>query len=333
MITRLLLSLFLLAAGLAAGPVHASCDGRDLIAAMDTERRAALDAAVEAEPYPRGNYWRAQRGDSALTLVGTYHLDDPRHDATMGHLKPMIETADVVLLEAGPEEEARLLAEIARNPSLMFITDGPTLPEMLPEADWQRLAEEMRARQIPPFFAAKFRPWYVSMMLGIPPCAIETTIDNVRGLDKRIGDWAEAKGVPLGSLESFDTVLTMMDSIPEDMQYDMIRSTLSIVNQAADYNATMVKAYFEGNSRMIWEFTREMALDDPTFTPEEVAEQYAVMEEALMASRNRAWIEVIEGASPGGNAFVAFGALHLSGQDGVLALLERNGWSIEALAF
>ena len=49
------------------------------------------------------------------------------------------------------------------------------------------------------------------------------------------------------------------------------------------------------------------------------------------AARNRAWIPVLTGAASKGPVFAAFGALHLSGQDGVLNLLQREGFTLEEL--
>ena len=58
----------------------------------------------------------------------------------------------------------------------------------------------------------------------------------------------------------------------------------------------------------------------------------AKLEEALMISRNRAWIPVIEEAAAQGPVVAAFGALHLSGEDGVLNLLAKDGWTVTPLA-
>jgi uncharacterized protein len=40
---------------------------------------------------------------------------------------------------------------------------------------------------------------------------------------------------------------------------------------------------------------------------------------------------VLEGAAADGPAFAAFGALHLSGDEGVLNLLAGQGWTVERL--
>ena len=77
-----------------------------------------------------------------------------------------------VLVEAGPQRRPQLQRPLARDPALMFMTDGPTLPESLPPDTWDRLQAALRARGIPPFMAAKMQPAYLSMLLGIPPCAM-----------------------------------------------------------------------------------------------------------------------------------------------------------------
>jgi uncharacterized protein len=76
---------------------------------------------------------------------------------------------------------------------------------------------------------------------------------------------------------------------------------------------------------------RYQSLQLPDQPPEVVMAEFARMEDALMIRRNRSWIPVIEDAAAKGPVFAAFGALHLSGQDGVLNLLQGAGFKIERL--
>lgn len=53
--------------------------------------------------------------------------------------------------------------------------------------------------------------------------------------------------------------------------------------------------------------------------------------EALLAERNAAWLPRLEAAlGEPGSAFAAFGAGHLVGEDGVVALLRGRGWEVSA---
>lgn len=313
-----------------AVPLQAQCVGKNLIAAMSPDDRAVLDAVTAASPYPVGNYWRATKGDQAITLIGSYHFDDPRHAATMAALTPLIAAATTVLVEAGPEEEKALKAEIARNPGLMIITSGPTLVDQLPAEDWAALTTAMRSRNIPAFMAAKFQPWYISVMLGVPPCAMVQAATS-KGLDGKIIDAAIAAKVPIKALEPFDTVFGIFGGLSNLDQLSMIHSSLAMEEFGTDYAITLADTYFSQDSRMIWEFTKLQSLAVPGAIPDQVNAEFARMEEALMATRNRSWIPVIETAAKDGPVFAAFGALHLSGKDGVLALLEREDFTLERL--
>ena len=317
-----------------AAPMQAetapACQGNDLIAALAPQVRDSLTAAADAVPFAKGNYWRAVRDGQQVTLLGTYHLDDPRHDGLVQAVGPVLDQATTLLVEAGSKEESKLMALLARDPSTILAPEGPTLAETLPEAEWQLLAQAMRDRGIPPFMASRFRPWYVTMLLSVPPCAMKQAAAG-NGLDKRMIARAEAKGVPVQALEPFDTALKLFDRMDAEAQMAMIRSTLALEDQAEDQMATLSSTYFAQKSRLIWEYSRLAARDLPGMTPEKVDAEFATMEDALMNSRNRAWIPVIEAAAAKGPVFAAFGALHLSGDQGVLVLLERRGWHLERL--
>ncbi|WP_347312734.1 TraB/GumN family protein [Defluviimonas sp. SAOS-178_SWC] len=330
MIRATLLCLLLVLPGRIA---DAACAGTDLWPTLPDADRAVIEAAVDSIPYPRGNFWRATRGGEVVHLVGTYHFDDPRHDAIAERLAPIIASAETLLVEAGPEEQERLKSEMARRPDRLFLVSGPTLPEQLEKADWQALASAMQARGIPAFMASKMQPWYVSMMLGVPPCAMTELGQGAHGLDQRVIEMAEAAEIPVRALEPYDTVFGLFDTMAPKAQIDMILTTLAMGDRAEDYSATLTAAYFNEDVRITWELGRLAAYAMPGATTESVDADMAEMEEALMNRRNRSWLPVIEAASAQGPTFVAFGALHLSGQDGVLALMERAGFTVERLTF
>ena len=81
----------------------------------------------------------------------------------------------------------------------------------------------------------------------------------------------------------------------------------------------------------MWELMRDQAYAQPGMTRDQVDSDFALMEKLLMDDRNRAWIPVIDAAAAEGPLVVAFGALHLPGQNGVLNLLAQDGWTITPL--
>lgn len=320
----------LLALLLLTSPLAAQCSGKNLIETLPAAELETLRAAADAAPHAIGNFWAAKRGDEVIHLIGTYHFDDPRHQVTLTALAPWLENAQTLLVEAGPDEEAALKSRLAREPELMVNIDGPTMPEILPPADWARLSQALSDRGIPPFMAAKFRPWYLTMLLGIPACDMANAA-SAKGLDAQLIASAQAQGLKIAALEPYDTVFGIFDTMPQQDQVDMITSALAMESKSADMSVTLADAYFAQDSRLIWEFLRAETLKLPDYAPERVQKEFDAMEESLMISRNRAWIPVIEAAAKTGPVVVAFGALHLSGQQGVLHLLEAQGYLVERL--
>ncbi len=315
---------------LLASPAFAECHGSNLLTAMPAADRARLEQAAAAQPFHKGNFWRATKDGMQVTLAGTYHLGDPRHSDLMARLAPLIDTATTVLVEAGPAEEAALKAQAARDPSLFVLTDT-SLPQIMPAADWQALATAMSRRGIPGFMAAKFQPWYVAMLLAVPPCMIGQ-LDAKAGLDAQIIQHATTKGIALRGLEPHDTVFNLFGTLSQGDQVGMLRASLALEDQAEDYIATLADSYFAGDSRLIWELMRDLSLSQPGATPQQVKADLAKMEQALVITRNQSWIPVIEAAARTGPAFAAFGALHLPGQYGIPNLLQQNGWTLTPLS-
>lgn len=326
--TRILSALFALL--LLAQPAAAACTGTNLLANPDKETKDWLHTALAAQPYATGNFWRATRGTDVIHIIGTYHLDDPRHDATMTALEPVIAASTTILVEAGPEEESALKTAVGKNPELLFITEGPSLMQQMTKEEWATVAAAMKARGIPPFMAAKFRPWYVSMMLGTPPCAM-SQIAAQNGLDNRIIDFATETAIPVQALEPYTTIFGIFDSMDPEEQLGMIRASLPLEGKIADFSVTLADSYFAQDSRRPWEFMRLITRSAPGYTPERADAEFAAMEDALIVKRNQSWIPVLEATAAKGPTLAAFGAMHLSGRDGVLALLERAGFALERL--
>ncbi|CAM3025539.1 hypothetical protein SAMN04488021_10385 [Paracoccus aminovorans] len=311
------------------------CAGRNLFDAMPPARLAELRGATEDIPNHKGLFWQAEKDGRRVLLLGTYHFADPRHDLTMARFGPEIDRASALLVEAGPEEEAKLAEAMTADPTLILDATGPTLPERLDAQEWKALSQALDERGLPAVIASRLRPWYVAVMLGISPCMkrIVETRGDAGGLDHLLIARAQAAQVPVRALEPWDTVFSLFEGMSAEEEEDMIRAAMPAAQYADDYATTLADAYFAGDSWMIWEFGRFDAYDNSGLTRAQVDAQMRLAQEKLMDQRNESWIEPIEkaaGQAAGeGKAVVAgFGALHLPGRHGVLRLLEQRGWTI-----
>lgn len=326
MMLRSILALAFLAC---AQPVFALCGGDSLLDRLSTADRYYLEDISANAPYGRGLIWTATRGDQQITLIGTMHIYDPRLEPIRAQVADDVARADLVLLEMTETEEAQLQAELGTNPARMFLTDGPTLIDLLDEQTWAMVAEAASARQIPPFMAAKFRPWYLAVTLAVPPCAMPDMVAGRRGLDHMILDDANTAGVPTQALEPWDTLFDIMEVGTLQEQIDMMRLGLLSPEINAEVFVAMLDGYFAGEVAQVWELSRLSLQYVPDMDVALAEEMFAMTEQGLLIDRNYNWIPVIENAAAlHDRMVVAVGAAHLPGEDGLLRLLEHEGWTI-----
>jgi uncharacterized protein YbaP (TraB family) len=314
---------------------HALCEGRDLIDTLAAEERARIAEAAAATPYPEGLFWRATRAeaDGARTeflLFGTYHFRHVQTEAHLEALKPIIDAADALYLEMSPGEQRDLEARMSTDPSLMFLTEGPTMPDLLEEEEWQRFADAMSARGFPAFMAAKFKPVWASMMLSIGPCEAQNGAMEAKGIDQALGDYAEGQGIPTRSLEEGSDLIALLNADPMEQQLAMLRLTLDLPLDADDLSYTIRERYLAQEIALIWEYSKHISLKYGGPTAQADFDRF---EEMLLTTRNAAWIERLLGEAAGERVVIAAGAGHWPGEAGVLRLLEDRGFALERLAF
>jgi len=311
----------------------AQCAGTDLLAALPPAELSTLEEEAAAFPYAVGNRYVATKDDTIIHFVGTLHVYDARMDAPMERLRSVIAHSDAIYVEATEAEQQELQAEIAKNPALVFSTEGPTLPERLSKPDWDRLSSELAARGMPAVLASKLRPWYATAILGIPPCAVKEIGGKANGLDKLIMEAAAAARVPVHPLEPYDAAIRVFTEMDETEQLDILRSSLPLLDEAENVYETLIQSYFSEQNRLFWEYTRKRSVTDTPEDPEKAAADFARMEDALLIRRNYSWIDPILAGAEGREVIVAVGAAHLSGLNGLLALVEEHGFRIDRESF
>ena len=310
-------------------PAAAACVGESYLDNMSADQQTQLSAAVADMPYTEGLIWTATKDDAAITVVGTMHIYDPRLEEIRAGLADTVANADLVMLEATPEEEAQLQQLITTDPGRLFIVDGPTLPELLDEDTWQLIASAATERGIPSFMAAKMQPWYLSLPLSVPACAMSDMLQGVRGLDHMIIEDAQAAGVPMQAVEPFTTLFDLFKDDSLDEQVDMLRVSMLVPELQEQMFVAMLDRYFAEDVGRLWEMSRIATQDVPDLDPAEANAMFDEMEQSLLITRNRNWIPVIEQAAATHDDIVlAVGAGHLIGDQGVLQLLENNGWTL-----
>ena len=305
----------------------AECVGTDLRATLSETEQQVLNAAETETPFPRGNHWLAEKNGQTIRVIGTMHLGDPRMDALTDRLSPYVETADLLFLEITRDEEKRMEQMMATDPGLLLLTDT-TLPEALDDETWALISDAARARGLPPFMAAKMQPWYLSVMLSIPACMMETLAsDDNPGLDDRLITVAEDADTPMRSLERIEDVISIFTEEPFETQVSFLVASLMPDQVSDDMMATTTESYFDEANAESWALARVLADRYMEMDKAELDAAFDDFKQSLLIDRNLAWMDHIDAATES-NIVIAVGALHLMGESGVLNQLAERGYTL-----
>ncbi len=321
---------FLLVALIVAGRADAAetCTGTDLTATLRKDDPAGfrkIEAEAAATPNGEGLLWKLERpGQAPSWLFGTMHLTDPRVTTLPPAAQKAFDAAGTLVIETTEVlDQAKMMATLAKEPDLMMFTDGTTLPSLLSPRDAALMDEGLAARGIPPASVAKMKPWMLSAMVALPACEMARKAGGAPVLDVKLAEDAKAAGKDVEGLETVADQLRAMASLPIALHMKGLVETLKLGDKAADISETMVALYQQGKVGMIWPLLRAAVpdeADDPA--------SYAAFEEAMVTSRNKVMAEHALPILAHGNVFMAVGALHLPGADGLVEQFRKDGYTV-----
>jgi uncharacterized protein YbaP (TraB family) len=309
-----------------------TCTARDLIAQMAVDDPAALSQLRQkAASVANGNalLWRVEKdGVAPSYLFGTMHMSDPRAVALPPAAQSAFEQSSTLVIETTEIlDQSKMMAAMLANPELMMFTDGTTLYSLLSAEDRAQVEAALTQRGIPPASVAKMKPWMIASMIALPACELARKSAGVPVLDIELAKQAESAGKTLAGLETIADQLGAMASLPMDYHMRGLVETLKLGRRIDDVIETMILLYIRGEPGMFWPFFQAVL---PSGEDGEAG--FSMFEETMVTARNHTMAREATSYFDKGEAFVAVGALHLPGEEGVVELLRRAGYRLQAVA-
>jgi uncharacterized protein YbaP (TraB family) len=319
----------LLVASSAAQAASPVCSGEDLVAQLhDSDPQLHADILAQAAETENGDnlLWRVEKTDSAMEpsfLFGTMHVTDPRVVDLPGAVRAAFDASKTVVIESTDVlDQAAMMAALAANPELTMFTDATTLRSLIPADDLPMVEATLRTRGLPLSTINRMKPWMVAAIVALPSCEFERKTAGEPILDLLIAQQAQASGKELAGLETVTDQLGAMASLPMDLHVEGLVETLRLGDKIDDVLETMVTLYRSERIGMFWPFFRAVLPSG------EAGAGYADFEEVMINARNRNMAEAAEAFLQEGGAFIAVGALHLPGPEGLVALLRDAGYTV-----
>ncbi|MEZ5852961.1 MAG: TraB/GumN family protein [Hyphomicrobiaceae bacterium] len=310
----------------AAAPV---CGGRDLAAEMRSDAAAWARISASAAGIPNGEalLWRVTTAKGAVShLFGTVHISDARVNALSPPTEKALGEARVVALEIADMSPANIGKAMAGLRSMLVYRNGASLRNVLSAEEQVQAARAIEKIGMPAETLGVLRPWVVMMSLALSDCERARTASGLASLDTRIEKRARAQGLRVTGLETVRDQISAMAAAPDGDQVTMLRASLKLHARSDDVLETLVQRYLQRKLHLVMPIQEELwrQVDFPIAA-------FASFQEAVISKRN---VRMRDAALPliaEGGAFIAVGALHLPGRDGLVALLRKAGHTVEAV--
>jgi uncharacterized protein YbaP (TraB family) len=297
--------------------------GSERAAAEAASRRATAPVATPSDPARGMTFlWRLSQPDDprkVVYLFGSIHVARPDFYPLDPAIEQAFAAADALVVEAAPGdlEPAKLQTETIRR---ALLPAGETLKDRISPETWAALDAALRQRNVPLATVTNFEPWFAALL-------IEQQFVKERGLDPALGvdrHFIERAGAqkPIEALETASGQIGILDGLGPRLQELVLADALAALGPEGQRELDrMLEAWRAGDGATMHSLFRESLAASPEAAP---------LYDALVTRRNAAMADAIDALIDDWNRlFVVIGAGHLAGDGGVVALLERRGWTAE----
>ncbi|MDO6728394.1 TraB/GumN family protein [Marinovum sp. 2_MG-2023] len=292
--------------------------------------RAEVEAAGAEIANPLGRFWRVVSPNGAVShLWGTMHSSDPRVLDLPDLVEARIAEAEVVALEIDPILPTRAAVADQQQRSDWFrddddstsLTDLGLDPKVL---QWIRLRSAGLGwgEDAPEFLT----PGGLAELLLSDPCH-----DFAAGVlpvqDSRIQMLAMIGGADILALEDRDRIRRKMDDPDStDFAVDFLSVYGSYLNPNTIWQerATQIALYLSGR-------LGDMLAWDQVYVSDALGDNGATLARVnryLLDERNHAFLAAAQDGLQDGGMLMAVGGFHLPGDQGLIALLRRQGFTV-----
>ncbi len=260
--------------------------------------------------------WKVVKGDNQLFIGGTIHvLTQSDYPLPSAFEKAYAQSATLVL-----ETDMQKMQDPAFQMEMlgkMVYTDGRNLKMVLNQATYNDLSTHLSSRGIPIDTLIQFKAGMMAMTLTIIELQRLGLIGA--GVDQFFSSKAIHDQKTLGQLETVYEQLAFISTLGDGQENEMIAYTLRDLKDLPNLLQSIKDAWRNGDNRKL----KEVAL-----TP--LKKEFPDIYKALIVKRNKAWIPKIEAMLKTKDVeLVLVGAMHLVGDDGVLAQLAARGYKIQ----
>jgi uncharacterized protein YbaP (TraB family) len=252
-------------------------------------------------------------------LFGTYHLLNSGFLDEIPKVREAFKKADGIIIET--ELDSSMMMKMM----FMMVMKDKKISDLMSADDYAIVSKEVQeATGAPMDMMGQFKPSFISVMLSLSYSQKENgeVLKKYGGhpLDSYFAAEAKKLKKPVGTFETMDEQIAMVfDHDPVEKQAEQLVEYVKMKKELAGVQSELLNAYMRGDLAGLFKLYKkyEDQFGDTAY---------------LLDDRNIKWMDKLPDFLAKGNQFIAVGALHFTGEKGLIKLLREKGYNVKVLA-
>lgn len=263
--------------------------------------------------------WVIER-DPPCFLFGTIHVPDPRVTRLPATALSALQASDSVYTEVPLDLLTKTSAGLK-----VFDFAGPGLKGQLPPALYARSSALLESRGLSMAGFEKMRVW--GFMAALPMLDYAEAGLSATSLDEVVFTRGQRLRKKVGGIETIDEQFGYFQALSLDDQIHLLGKAIDSLEEEAasgsNHTEELLQSYMAADEAALVAFaSEEMDLSDAI--EKRFYDDILIKRNKVMARRVAEKMR----EHPERAFFFAFGALHFPGENGIVDLLQRDGWTV-----
>ena len=286
-----------------------------LVALLLVLLSGSLYVSQRPAPFSEGVFWQVSKDGRVVGhILGTIHSNDERVTRIPKPVMEIFTKSSGYAIEAFPGSELWNPYHGLQNiRGRMMLPGDQTLAEVAGEELAQEVYTILKRNYADEEFARRVKPW-----AAIHSIAIKSEHQGPI-VDQKLLDLAAMQNKELYQIESPEELLAAFYAMPIDSQVSLLKDKLRAFPGMRDTMEEIVQAYEREDLQAMMDLSTNFIDKDPS----KRKHHQAYLKHAIDI-RSIVMAHYMQGPLRAGNSFIAIGALHLYGKNGVLSLLGEE---------
>lgn len=272
--------------------------------------------SLEVKEPSRGFLWKTENAGNTVYLLGSIHIANDAMYPLRPEIQKAYEASDYLAVEAdisnaNDENIQKLVLDLS------VYKDNTTLKDHISADAYKKLGEILKANGLAENVLDTYKPWSVSSTIDYLTTA-KSGFNPGIGIDAHFLQQAITNKKPILELESIEYQLKMFDGFTDKLQEEMLNTSLENYFKEDSGIEELTEMWVSGDEKQLLELTNSISSNEE-------------FRKALLTDRNPPMVDKVAGYlndTAKKTYFVVVGAAHMLGEDGIVPLLEKKGFTV-----